>query len=143
MTSILSVPTIGWQCKLQINYAVYVIILTFNKLFTFNLNSFLVINSEFLNTQKFIMNSRMLIVHNFQKALNIGLYNKFGKIPSSTEIADKFNLRAYGTETISRETARKWKAGIVLPNPVNMQILIEWLNLNPEEFYSKNKDNLD
>ena len=100
-------------------------------------------NGEFHKTQISIMNSRILIIHNFQKALNIGLFNKFGKIPSSTEIADNFNLRAYGTKTISRETARKWKSGIVLPNPVNLQILIEWLNLNPEEFYSKNQANSD
>jgi hypothetical protein len=89
------------------------------------------------------MNSHMLIIQNFQKALNIALYKEFGKIPSSTEFADKFNLRAYGTETISRETARKWKTGLVLPNPVNLQILIKWLNLNPDEFYSTNQANLD
>lgn len=89
------------------------------------------------------MNNRILIIHNFQKALNVGLYKKFGKVPSSTEIANSFNLRAYGTETISRETARKWKNGIVLPNPVNLQILIEWLSLNPEDFYTKSQASLD
>jgi hypothetical protein len=87
------------------------------------------------------MNSRLLIIHNFQKALNLGLHNKFGKIPSSTEIANNFNLRAYGTKTISRETARKWKSGITFPEPANLQVLVDWLNLNPEDFLSFNHNN--
>jgi hypothetical protein len=41
------------------------------------------------------MNNHILIIHNFQKALKLGLQNKFGKIPSSNEIANQFNLRAY------------------------------------------------
>jgi hypothetical protein len=80
----------------------------------------------------------MLIV-NFHKALNVGLKKKFAKIPSSTEFANQFNLRAYGTKTISRETARKWKTGLALPGPANLQVLIEWLHLNTENIFSYNK----
>jgi len=87
------------------------------------------------------MNSHDLITHNFQKALNLGLQLKFGKIPSSTEIANQFNLRAYGTKTISRETARKWKSGKAFPEPANLQVLVDWLKLNPEEFLSFNHNN--
>jgi hypothetical protein len=81
------------------------------------------------------MNNRSLLIQNFSKVLNIGLKTKLGKIPSSTELANQFNLRAYGTKTISRETARKWKNGLTLPEPANMQVLIEWLNLNTEQIF--------
>jgi hypothetical protein len=85
------------------------------------------------------MNNRSLLIKNFSKALNIGLKTKLGKIPSSTELANQFNLRAYGTKTISRETSRKWKNGLTLPEPANLQVLIDWLNLNPEEIFSLNE----
>jgi hypothetical protein len=82
------------------------------------------------------MNNRSLITLNFHKALNTGLKNRFGKIPSSTEFANQFNLRAYGTKTISRETARKWKTGIAFPEPSNLQVLIEWLHLSTEDIFA-------
>jgi hypothetical protein len=82
------------------------------------------------------MNNRALITLNFHKALNMGLKNTFGKIPSSTEFANQFNLRAYGTKTISRETARKWKTGLAFPEPSNLQVLIEWLNLSTEHIFA-------
>ena len=82
------------------------------------------------------MNNRALITLNFHKALNMGLKNTFGKIPSSTEFANQFNLRAYGTKTISRETARKWKTGLTFPEPSNLQVLIEWLNLSTEHIFA-------
>ena len=85
------------------------------------------------------MNNRSLITLNFQKALKAGLKNTFGKIPSSTEFANQFNLRAYGTKTISRETARKWKTGLALPEPSNLQVLIEWLNLSTEHIFAHNQ----
>lgn len=86
------------------------------------------------------MNNRSSITRNFHKALNLGLKNTFGKIPSSTELANQFNLRAYGTKTISRETARKWKNGLAMPEPSNLQVLIEWLNLSSEYIFSQSKN---
>jgi len=80
-----------------------------------------------------------MLIMNFEKALNEGLRKKFAKIPSSTGFANQFNLRAYGTKTISRETARKWKTGIALPNLANLQVLIEWLNLNTDHIFSHNE----
>jgi hypothetical protein len=81
------------------------------------------------------MNNRSQLILNFQKVLKVGLMTEFGKIPATSEFADQFNLRAYGTNTISRETARKWKSGIVLPAPANLQVLMEWLNLDIEDIY--------
>lgn len=86
------------------------------------------------------MNNRSSITKNFHTALKQGLKNTFGKIPSSTEFANQFNLRAYGTKTISRETARKWKNGLTMPEPSNLQVLIEWLNLSSEYIFSQGKN---
>ncbi len=68
--------------------------------------------------------------------MNKGLKQKFGKIPSSTELANQFNLRAYGTKTVTRETARKWKCGLALPKAGSLQVLIEWLSLNTIDIFS-------
>lgn len=86
------------------------------------------------------MNNRSFLTQNFSKAFYAALKVKFGKIPSSIELANQFNLRAYGTKTISRETARKWKNGLTLPEPANLQVLIEWLNLNTEQIFSFNEN---
>jgi hypothetical protein len=48
----------------------------------------------------------------------------------------EFNLRAYGTITINRETARKWLKGLALPRPTAIQILVDWLNINPVTIFS-------
>lgn len=82
------------------------------------------------------MENRIEITQNFAHALNKGLRNRFGKSPSSAGMATQFNLRARGTKTISRETARKWTRGLAFPDPGRLQVLIKWLNLNMEEIYS-------
>ena len=82
------------------------------------------------------MEKRLSITKNFSAALAIGLRQKFGKIPSSTEFANKFNLRAYGARTIARETARKWKSGLAFPEAGHLQVLMEWLNLDTVGIFS-------
>lgn len=82
------------------------------------------------------MENRLEITQNFAHALNKGLKNRFGKNPSSATTATQFNLRARGTKTISRETARKWTHGLAFPGPGRLQVLITWLNLSIEEIYS-------
>lgn len=49
-------------------------------------------------------------------------------------LADQFNLRAEGTSTISRETARKWMRGKAVPQVGRLEVLIKWLGLRSEEF---------
>ncbi len=55
-------------------------------------------------------------------------------MPSATMLADQFNLRAEGTSTISRETARKWMRGKAVPQVGRLEVLIKWLGLRSEEF---------
>jgi PAS domain-containing protein len=82
------------------------------------------------------MDHLQAIIRRFSDALNKGLMNTLGEIPTAARLADQFNLRAYGTKTISRETARKWKCGLALPEAGNLQVLIEWLNLSPASVFS-------
>jgi len=62
--------------------------------------------------------------------INKGLIKKMGKIPSANTFANQFNLRAYGTTTITRETARKWRLGLPVPSMDKLAVLIEWLDID-------------
>ncbi len=78
--------------------------------------------------------SRKLASHLFASALRDALVDAHGRLPSAAKFADAFNLRAYGTSTITRETARKWLRGDTMPEIGKMRVLIHWLNLNPSSF---------
>ena len=62
------------------------------------------------------------------------LTSHYGHMPSASKFADDFNLRAVGTKTISRETARKWIRGEAIPEISRLKVLINWLKLNPSSF---------
>ena len=62
------------------------------------------------------------------------LTSQYGYMPSASKFADDFNLRAVGTKTISRETARKWIRGEAIPEISRLKVLINWLKLNPSTF---------
>ena len=62
------------------------------------------------------------------------LTSNYGHMPSASKFADDFNLRAVGTKTISRETARKWIRGEAIPEISRLKVLINWLKLNPSSF---------
>ena len=70
----------------------------------------------------------------FAAALREGLSAVFGRVPSAAKFADAFNLRAHGTSTITRETARKWVRGDALPEIGKLRVLISWLHLDPTAF---------
>lgn len=79
----------------------------------------------------------MLKTHKlFAKMLRESLKLEFNKVPPAAQFANEFNLRAYGSDTISRETARKWLLGLALPRPEKMIVLVKWLNLNLQDIYS-------
>jgi len=59
-----------------------------------------------------------------------------GKMPSATHFANQFNFRAHGTTAITRETARKWVTGQAIPEIERLNILLEWLELDPNKFLS-------
>lgn len=70
----------------------------------------------------------------FCQALEKSLIKKYGRIPTAAKFADSFNLRAHGTTTISRETARKWLRGLVLPEVSRLNVLTSWLCLKSADF---------
>lgn len=74
------------------------------------------------------------ITQKFAKTLKEQLILRFGKVPSASVLANNFNLRAYGTQTISRETARKWLAGLAYPENSRLQVLVQWLGLDANRF---------
>ncbi len=82
------------------------------------------------------MENRREITKRFAHALNEGLRHRLGNIASAAAVATQFNLRAYGTKTITRETVRKWTCGLAFPNPGRLQVLIKWLNLSLDDIYS-------
>jgi PAS domain-containing protein len=74
-------------------------------------------------------------IDNFSVALNEALLNRYGKIPSAAFFMNEFNIRSYGTKFITRETARKWIKGIGLPRAGAIQILVDWLKINPSDIF--------
>lgn len=73
----------------------------------------------------------------FGEALRAALTVRTGKLPSATHLANQFNFRAHGTTAITRETARKWMTGQAIPEMPRLNILIEWLDLDPHKFLAR------
>jgi len=69
----------------------------------------------------------------FAQSLKKNLISRFGRVPSASFVANNFNLRAYETQTITRETARKWLTGMSFPEGGRLKVLAEWLNLDVNE----------
>jgi hypothetical protein len=82
--------------------------------------------------------SRDALRLNFGEVLRAALVNRLGKVPSATYLANQFNFRAYGTSSITRETARKWITGQALPEIQRINILIDWLGIDPNKFLVRN-----
>lgn len=80
--------------------------------------------------------NRELAQRLFRQILDDRLRKKFGRRISAQRLADQFNLRAKGTTTISRETARKWMSGLAIPQYERLVVLVEWLALDPQDFLS-------
>jgi hypothetical protein len=78
--------------------------------------------------------NRETTLSKFEQTLRTGIARKLGRQVSAQRFADQFNLRARGTDTISRETARKWIRGSTIPDYERLSILIQWLELDPLEF---------
>lgn len=79
------------------------------------------------------MNTKANILERFSIALRSGLMNKFNRIPTAQKFSDEFNLRSI--KPITRETARKWINGLVMPEAERLLLLIKWLNLNSDYVY--------
>jgi transcriptional regulator with XRE-family HTH domain len=86
------------------------------------------------------VDNRIDIASNLAKAINDALLKKFGKVPSASIFANQFNLRAYGTKTITRETARKWMLGLALPEMDKLPALVEWLDIDVSKLFKYKTD---
>ena len=73
------------------------------------------------------------MLERFSTTLRSGLMNKFNRIPTAQKFSDEFNLRS--VNPITRETARKWINGLVMPESERLLVLIQWLNLNSDYLY--------
>ncbi len=80
------------------------------------------------------MDQKIESIKLFSICLSEALLKKYGKVPSATFLANQFNLRAYGTTTITRESARKWLNGLAIPEMSRLKVLIQWLEINPSDF---------
>ena len=79
------------------------------------------------------MNTKANMLERFSITLRSGLVNNFNRIPTAQKFSDEFNLRSI--KPITRETARKWINGLVMPESERLLILIQWLNLNSDYVY--------
>ena len=79
------------------------------------------------------MNTKANMLERFSTVLRSGLVNKFSRIPTAQKFSDEFNLRSL--KPITRETARKWINGLVMPEAERLLLLIKWLNLNSDYVY--------
>ena len=73
------------------------------------------------------------MLERFSSVLHSGLMNKFSCIPTAQKFSDEFNLRS--VKPITRETARKWINGLVMPEAERLLVLVQWLNLNSDYVY--------
>ena len=74
----------------------------------------------------------------FSITLKNALVLNYGECPSTSFIANNFNLRAIDSQTITRETARKWLIGKSFPEASKLNVLVEWLGINPQDFLGSN-----
>jgi len=60
------------------------------------------------------------------------LKKRYKRIPSTNFIANEFNLRADGCETVSRESVRKWLNGLAFPKSDKLTVMRKWLDLQTD-----------
>ena len=85
------------------------------------------------------MNNVESYKNNFSQHLAKALLAKYKKKVSIVFFVNQFNLRAYGTNTISYETGRKWLKVITIPQLSKMKVLIKWLELDPGFLFLDNE----
>lgn len=87
------------------------------------------------------MKSNMdICLHNFSHVLRDALRKRYPR-SSTAKVANEFNLRALGVNTISGETMRKWRSGSTMPSPGHMVVLRDWLQIDFNQIFSRSKVN--
>ena len=84
------------------------------------------------------MRKTIAIKDTFSRSLRNCLHKHYGRVPTAAVIAKDFNLRAYGVDPITQESARRWIRGISIPEEDRLKILIEWLSLDFNEILRSN-----
>jgi hypothetical protein len=62
------------------------------------------------------------------------LKKRYKKVPSTSFIANEFNLRAHDSETVTREAVRKWLNGLSFPKSDKLSVMRKWLDIQIELF---------
>ncbi len=62
------------------------------------------------------------------------LKKRYKKVPSTSFIANEFNLRAQDSDTISREAVRKWLNGLSFLKSDKLSVMRKWLDIQTELF---------
>jgi hypothetical protein len=62
------------------------------------------------------------------------LKKRYKKVPSTSFIANEFNLRAVGSSTVSREAVRKWLNGLSFPKSDKLNVMRKWLDIQTDLF---------
>lgn len=84
------------------------------------------------------MRKTIAIKDTFSRSLRNCLHKHYGRVPTAAVIAKDFNLRAYGVDPITQESARRWIRGISIPEEDRLKVLIEWLSLDFNEILRSN-----
>ena len=62
------------------------------------------------------------------------LKKRYRKVPSTSLIANEFNLRAHDSATVTREAVRKWLNGLSFPKSDKLSVMRKWLDLETDLF---------
>ena len=62
------------------------------------------------------------------------LKKRYRKVPSTSFIANEFNLRAHDSETVTREAVRKRLNGLSFPKSDKLTVMRKWLDIEIDLF---------
>jgi transcriptional regulator with XRE-family HTH domain len=65
----------------------------------------------------------------FAERLKLAMRRAPEKLKGATDLARGFNLRHYGAEPVSTQTAHKWLSGRTIPTNDKLQTLAEWFSV--------------
>ncbi len=73
----------------------------------------------------------------FSAKLRERLIEKYSRLPSAESVARDFNLNAWESKPILRETARRWMRGLLMPKTDQILVLSRWLQVDFFSYDSK------
>jgi hypothetical protein len=73
----------------------------------------------------------------FSRLLRECLISRYGKLPSASFVAREFNIRAYGCEPITQESARRWLRGLSIPTGSRIGVIQAWLKFDLNQMFNR------